>query len=292
MQTTSVRYTIALDESGEGDIVITQNGQLRLVHSSEPYFHEVLDLLYQGDATLDDVNDVIENFHVDDIVDLTERVTIENGQLMLDGEPVPGTLASTITRYRNESRPFMGLVRFLERLDANPSRRSREQLFNWTSRVDLEIDEDGYLIGYKGVTEELTSISHGTAFVDDILHEGAIPNRVGAVVSMPREDVQDDPTITCSYGLHVGNKEYADGFGRVTLVVKVDPADVVSVPTDYSGQKMRCCRYEVVDVLEPAEDNVDYEPTGADHDPEVIERLSQVIPERFLSKLVKRFRTA
>jgi hypothetical protein len=291
MTTATARYTIALDENGEGDIVITQNGQLKLVHSSEPYFHEVLDCVLGG-GEIADVNEVIENFHVDDIVDLSDRVTIENGQLLLDEDPVPGTLAATITRYRNEGRPFMGLVRFLERLDANPSRRSREQLFNWTSRHDLEIDEDGYLIGYKGVTTELTSISHGSAFVDDVLHDGAIPNQVGSVVSMPREDVQDDPTITCSFGLHVGNKEYADSFGRVTLVVKVDPADVVSVPTDYAGQKMRCCRYEVVDVLEPSQDEVDYEPFGIDHDPEVIERLSEAIPPRFLDKLVKRFRTA
>jgi hypothetical protein len=285
------RYSIALDEEGEGHVIVTENGQLRSVHSDDIAFHDVLDAVING-ASLAEVDEILErdNDH-EDIVELTDRVTVGSGGLHLDGEPVPGTLASTITRYRREGRPFMGLVRFLERLDANPSRRSREQLFSWTSRHDLEIDEDGFLIGYKGVTTELTSISHGSAYVDDVLHKGAIPNRVGSVISMPREDVQDDPTVTCSYGLHVGNKQYAQDFGRTLLVVRVDPADVVSVPTDYDGQKMRCCRYEVLDVVEP-EAELDFEPTGAEPDLEVIERLSEAIPEKFLSKLLGRYRKA
>ena len=30
------------------------------------------------------------------------------------------------------------------------------------------------------------------------------------------------------------------------MLVKVDPADVVSIPVDYNNTKMRCCRYEVI----------------------------------------------
>jgi hypothetical protein len=31
------------------------------------------------------------------------------------------------------------------------------------------------------------------------------------------------------------------------MIVKINPADVVAIPTDYNNQKGRCCRYEVVD---------------------------------------------
>ena len=30
------------------------------------------------------------------------------------------------------------------------------------------------------------------------------------------------------------------------MIVKINPADVVSIPTDYNGAKGRCCRYQVV----------------------------------------------
>jgi hypothetical protein len=34
------------------------------------------------------------------------------------------------------------------------------------------------------------------------------------------------------------------------LEVHVNPRDVVSVPTDSNWQKVRCCRYKVVDVID------------------------------------------
>jgi hypothetical protein len=30
------------------------------------------------------------------------------------------------------------------------------------------------------------------------------------------------------------------------MILKINPADVVSIPTDYNGAKGRCCKYEVV----------------------------------------------
>lgn len=44
--------------------------------------------------------------------------------------------------------------------------------------------------------------------------------------------------FACNYG--------AEGGDRI-VIVEVDPADVVSVPTDCSCQKVRTCRYTVVD---------------------------------------------
>jgi hypothetical protein len=69
---------------------------------------------------------------------------------------------------------------------------------------------------------------------------------------MPRELVNDDPTQTCSAGLHVASIEYAKNFASdgVLVVCEVNPEHVVAIPIDYDQQKMRVCEYKVVEVLE------------------------------------------
>lgn len=74
---------------------------------------------------------------------------------------------------------------------------------------------------------------------------GHVPYPVGATVWMPRDLVSDDRNSACSVGLHVGTYCYAERFSEQMLVVLVDPADVVSVPTDSNAQKMRVCRLYV-----------------------------------------------
>jgi hypothetical protein len=70
---------------------------------------------------------------------------------------------------------------------------------------------------------------------------------------MQRSAVEHNPARACASGLHVGTWEYASSFGNgVTAVVKVNPRDVVSVPTDCNGQKMRVSRYKVVEYVDEA----------------------------------------
>jgi hypothetical protein len=60
--------------------------------------------------------------------------------------------------------------------------------------------------------------------------------------------VQDDPENACSHGLHAGTIEYVKCFGEVNdkiIIVKINPKDVVSVPS-HETTKLRCCKYEVV----------------------------------------------
>ncbi len=48
--------------------------------------------------------------------------------------------------------------------------------------------------------------------------------------------------------LHFAAYDYAKNSyrGAHIVVVKINPADVVSIPNDYNNQKGRCCRYEVI----------------------------------------------
>ena len=66
---------------------------------------------------------------------------------------------------------------------------------------------------------------------------------------MDRDSVDADSSVTCSHGLHVAAFEYAHRHGRTLVAVKVNPVDVVSIPFDYNGQKMRVCRYKVLEVI-------------------------------------------
>lgn len=199
------------------------------------------------------------------ITRLDDRVSFdtETGVLTFDGVEIHSTLASTIVRYFREGRSTTGIVRFLENLAANPSRRSREQLFDWTERQSLTITDDGHFIAYKGVRHDGTSVHSGPANIDGVDFNGHVPNKVGSVISVPREYVQDDPNVGCSHGLHVGSYGYGQSFAARLLHVKVNPRDVVSVPSDCAHAKLRCCRYEVIAIHDAPVDNISttYEPT-------------------------------
>ena len=75
--------------------------------------------------------------------------------------------------------------------------------------------------------------------------------QVGAIVTMPREKVVFDEDLTCAPGLHFCSKDYLRFFfneekGNRVVLIKINPADVVSIPADYNNTKGRCCRFEVL----------------------------------------------
>ncbi len=174
---------------------------------------------------------------------------VKDGQVFVtcDGEPwpVPTRLNSTILDYVETDLPAQPLVKFAQNLKANPSFRSVNQLFDFIEHNHMTITEDGCFIAYKAVCEDFKDI-----------HSRTFDNSPGQVVSMPRNEVNDNPEETCSRGLHVAAISYAkDHFARndkrdKLIYVKVNPADVVSVPVDYNNQKMRTCKYEVLGVCE------------------------------------------
>jgi len=195
---------------------------------------------------------------------MSERVTVKDGHVYFDGEQINDGLANMIIRYinENETERAMALVNFLENVMTNPNEHSREQLFDWLSRYEFAINDAGNFIAYKGVYNRAEgadkadvypyeSSSSGRAIVDGQEYNGRIPNGIGAIVEMPRGEVQHDPSRGCHTGLHAGTWEYASSFTTgPCLLVEINPRDVVSVPTDCNWQKIRTCRYTVLDVTE------------------------------------------
>lgn len=184
---------------------------------------------------------------------LSERVKVdaEAGIVYFDNDAVHDALARHILRTLEEGGNFYPLVRFWEKLASNPNPRSREQLFTWLDGRDFTIAPDGDFYAYKGCTldgnNQAVSVHSGKAVVDGKPVNGPVPNPIGAVVEFPRSEVDSNPGASCSRGLHVGDFSYASGWARgVLLLAKVNPRDVVSVPSDSSAAKVRVSRYQVI----------------------------------------------
>jgi hypothetical protein len=169
---------------------------------------------------------------------LGDNVEVRDGSVHHRGEPVDEVISKRILDFMSNNLPVAPLTRFLENLYNNPSRNSRTQLYKFLEHEHLPITEDGHFLAYKSVQPDYTD--H---------HTGKFSNTVGSVLSIQRRDVDDNPDNGCSYGFHAGSLEYATTFGgsdRKVMIVKINPADVVSVPNDCECQKLRTARYEVV----------------------------------------------
>jgi len=171
------------------------------------------------------------------------KVKVINGVVYYDGVPVHSVLSERILWGLREEFEMTPYVMFLENLMRNPSKRAVDELFTFVERHKMGITEDGHILGYKRVKEDFKDIYSGT-----------IDNSPGQIISMPRNQVNDDPNQTCSSGLHFCSQSYLPSYGKTDgnkiVIVKVDPADVVSVPVDYNAAKVRCCRYEVLSEYE------------------------------------------
>ena len=167
-------------------------------------------------------------------------VEIKNGQVTYEGEVVHGSVSKRILEFMSKGLPFQPLVTFLKNLMENPSMQSQKELYDFLEHESLPITEDGYFLAYKAVRAD---------YMDK--YRGAFDNHVGNVCEMTRSKVDDDRSRGCSNGLHAGALNYVAGYGSVEsndkiVIVKINPKDVVSVPSDCNHEKLRTCRYEVV----------------------------------------------
>lgn len=228
--------------------------------STHPNFGLILNTVRDPDAEVEDIRDLFDVGRgiVKSFADgpLSSRVSVEGESILLDGEPLHNAVTEQVLALLSEDRlgDTRPLVLFIEKIEANPNAHSREQLYNWLAAAQsvdgaLTIAPDGDIVGYKGVNDDLTSVHAGPAIVDGQAVTGHVPNAIGSVIEMARDQVHHDPSVGCSRGLHIGTWGYASGWGSTVLKVKFNPSDVVSVPTDCSAQKVRVCRYTVLDII-------------------------------------------
>lgn len=166
------------------------------------------------------------------------NVGIDGNTITWKGQPFHNALATRMIEMYQDGFPINPMVRFMENLMQNPSKRSVDQVYTFLEKNKLPITEDGYFLAFKRVNNSYTDC-----------HTNSIDNSIGQVVEMDRNLVDDNPESHCSTGLHFCSESYLGSFGSAgqpVMILKINPADVVSIPTDYNGAKGRCCRYEVV----------------------------------------------
>ena len=128
------------------------------------------------------------------------------------------------------------IINFVNLLMQNPDKDVIRQIYPFLMHNDIKICNNGYLLTYKSIRKDFTD--HYT---------GTYDNSVGKYVKMDRDKVDPNPNKTCSHGLHVGSLSYVDQIYSNNIIVSciVNPMNVVSIPTDYNGAKMRVCEYKV-----------------------------------------------
>ena len=208
-----------------------------------------------GDDRFDKVKEAIlmEDFdQIPVILDIKGRLVSEsngglyllNGVLRSEKYAIPALLATRIIEMYKGGFNVTPLTLFLDNLMQNPNESGTivEELYGFLEACNLPITSDGHFLAYKMVRKDFKDI-----------YTGKMDNSVGQVIEMPREQCDFDRGSTCSTGLHFCSEGYLGHYGTESssqvVVVKVNPRDVTSIPTDYNNAKGRACRYEIVDAI-------------------------------------------
>jgi len=186
-------------------------------------------------------------------------------------EPIPDALSKYLIIALDNGTDLEPIENFWRNLYLNPLSNVRAQLFSFLEHNGHPITKNGYFLAYKSVqkkpkfdtttgkpietktfdenTGKEVKETVNTNMIFAPFYQGKYGDniKIGEPVSMPLEECDADPNVTCSSGLHVGSMAYVKDFGhgsdRVVLEVLVNPRHVVAVPTDYNNTKMRVKEY-------------------------------------------------
>ena len=167
-----------------------------------------------------------------------EGIEVKDGNLYVFGDPIHSTIAKRVISFIEHGLDCVHLFKFILKLNMNPSKRAVDELYTFLEHRALPVTDNGNFLAYKAVRADYTD-----------KYSGKFMNTIDSVLEMPRNKVDDNKENGCSYGFHAGSVDYAKNFmdrdGHLMLV-EINPADVVSIPTDCQFQKLRTCKYKVV----------------------------------------------
>jgi hypothetical protein len=248
------------EDDHEVQFIITQENVTVIIDGEDFVINKDFDQVGQLTTLLLEMND-LQNAGMDisaeveeiiHLVDLATRieegtgdlVSVDSGEMEIDGERLPKGLAQGITKAVLSGRDDVAecLRNFWNKLKMNKSESARKNLFDFMSNNGMGIDKAGDVVCFKFVNANMTDCYTGTTKIT-----------LGEEVTMDRDEVMEDENVACGPGLHVGSKEYSyDGQSHV-LVTSFDPQDAVSCPVDHSYQKLRVCRYMPVALTHDAD---------------------------------------
>lgn len=252
-------------------ITVFVDGKPRQFGSDHPSFAPIREAINAGDeATIRSLSDVRRT-----VADQTlGRVQILDNTVLVAGREVTGRLVDRILEMvALGSDAVNGYIKFLDNLYNNPSKTAIDELYLWVESCDCPVTPDGCLLAYRFVNNDYRDGYTNTVFQkpaalmsDAELDTYSVPVVGGAqnevttqvidgvtTIEMPRHMVDDKRDNHCSNGLHFCSYSYLpsySGSNSPILVVKINPADVVSIPSDYNNAKGRTYRYQVLAEIE------------------------------------------
>lgn len=237
-------------------VLDTDDGEQAKFFSDDPRYQTAIDLIKEGHYSLVfdlDTKHVITSFFEVDQNDDADSVTvtIEDGigyvyihEFEMKVE-LHEAITARVIKMSEQGFDPQPMINFISNLYSNPSKVAVDELFLFIEQSELPITEDGSFIAYKIVRQDYLDI-----------YSGKMDNSVGNTLSMPRNMVDDNRNNTCSQGLHFCSRNYLRHYGSGSrgadrcLLVKINPMDVVSIPSDYNNAKGRTWLYEVVGEIE------------------------------------------
>lgn len=238
-----IPYTV-----NSNSIVFFYNGKQHTYNKLTVNYNDIVSAVLANDVDLLERSIKVDLFIAK--VTLGDVVITEDDEVYFRGTQVNPYLSTRIVEHYNEDPRFVQpLVKFTEKLMSNPNVDVRNDLFQWLERGSMPIYPDGDFIAYKLVREDFSPIANGPYGRDQ---------SPGTIVTMPREKCNSNRNDTCAEGLHFCSYEYLPIFqewnnnqGNKVIVLKINPADVVAIPTDYNLSKGRTCRFEVISEIDP-----------------------------------------
>lgn len=227
--------------NGNGTISLMIDGVMKPVDTAHKYYNKIKEAVKaeNWDIIPDLVN--IKKQVETAINDGTAKgkVIIQDGEVYYNQKRIHNTLTERIVNMAREGFDIGHMVKFLENLMENPSYRAVNELYGFLEAGSIPITENGTFLTYKKIAPDWTDI-----------YSGKFDNSIGSIVKMPRNEVDEDSSITCSRGLHVCAFNYLSNYGTCSdnrvIICEVNPANVCAVPQDYNNTKMRVCEYKVI----------------------------------------------
>jgi hypothetical protein len=233
-------------------------------------------MIARTDAHADELISALKNKRYDEVPELVSVASkierygegsfkVEDGCVLIDGIEVHGALAAKILQFADQKLPYEPLVKFARNVRKNPLPAAVDQLFEFLEKNNHPLTTEGNFIGYKTVRESMFD-----------WHSNTTEYKLGEATEMPRSEVQHDTKVACGKGLHIANWHYASTFmhGGVMLKCECSPADVISIPTDCNGEKIRSCRITPIEIIERESDKL-LEPSY--ENPEICTECSDAI---------------
>ena len=176
---------------GGSSITVFLDGNSYTINKSAPTYEMVLEAVRNNDvvALRGAVN--IRSKIYDGLLASSKNVRIVGNSIYYGDRELSGLIASRIFEVIRLGLDVSPMVRFIENLMSNPSKRAVDELFGFLDACTLPITDDGHFLAYKRVNGDYTDC-----------HSRTMDNSKGQVLSMPRNLVDEDKNNTCSYGLH------------------------------------------------------------------------------------------